>query len=450
MVVNQNESQDRPQRGDSDDARQPRAIEDYRTLPRSMARSHWRTQADLLKRRAPHKLRDYMEVQVLKWLFHYIKSRFGRKHPLPDYRTYPEDDGIYPLRAGRQEDGTPRGEEVRVSLVGDWATGTVEADSVGRSIRRFDPHFTIHLADIYYVGAPFEVRENFFDLVEWPLGSVGSFALNGNHEMYARGVGYFRHLLPELGLTVNEGAPPVPQKTSFFCLENDYWRVIGLDTAYHSVGVPFFEKIIKPSHKLPDKQIAWLRNTLSLGQDDSRGIVLLSHHQYYSAFEGAHQRAGKQLQKFLSRPVLWFWGHEHRMAVYGKSAVKSGIEAYGRCIGHGGMPVEKIDESPEKRASDLGLVLFDHRVRGSLGVEPTAPYTTSVQPIEYGYNGFANLRFLNDELQVEYRDHTDALLLDERWRVDRATGELEGLGVEGHIDAEGLVQFSSDLSAAQA
>ena len=58
------------------------------------------------------------------------------------------------------------------------------------------------------------------------LGSEGAFALNGNHEMYALGYGYFDHILPKLGVR----GSPRGQRASYFCLENDHWRIIALDT----------------------------------------------------------------------------------------------------------------------------------------------------------------------------------------------------------------------------
>jgi hypothetical protein len=56
------------------------------------------------------------------------------------------------------------------------------------------------------------------------------FCLDGNHEMYARGFAYFDRILPALGPMLH--GKPCAQKASFFCLENEYWRIIGLDTAY--------------------------------------------------------------------------------------------------------------------------------------------------------------------------------------------------------------------------
>jgi len=125
------------------------------------------------------------------------------------------------------------------------------------------PHYTIHLGDVYYVGVKDEVEENClgqpdanhsFTPCLWPWGSVGSFALNGNHEMYALGEAYFEVFLPTLGLRPAPGVKPGGQKASFFCLENKFWRVIGLDTGYNSIGVPILEYILSPSCKLRNEE----------------------------------------------------------------------------------------------------------------------------------------------------------------------------------------------------
>jgi hypothetical protein len=51
---------------------------------------------------------------------------------------------------------------------------------------------------------------------------------------------------------------------------------------------------------------------------DKRGLILLSHHGPHSAFEAWYQIPAKQLAKVIHRPVIWFWGHEHRLAIYEK------------------------------------------------------------------------------------------------------------------------------------
>ena len=59
--------------------------------------------------------------------------------------------------------------------------------------------------------------------------------------------GYFDHLLPKLGVRGSPGG----QRASYFCLENDHWRVVALDTAYNSVRAPLIERFIEPDCALP-------------------------------------------------------------------------------------------------------------------------------------------------------------------------------------------------------
>jgi len=92
-------------------------------------------------------------------------------------------------------------------LAGDWGTGTDIAQQVADFMVSTNPELTIHLGDIYYVGTESEVRQNCFGEdtpaykgVLWKMGTKGSFALNGNHEMYSGGNGYFEDFLPKLGI----------------------------------------------------------------------------------------------------------------------------------------------------------------------------------------------------------------------------------------------------------
>ena len=84
-------------------------------------------------------------------------------------------------------------------------------------------------------------------------------------------------MLPTLGLI--EGGVSQAQKASFFCLENEFWRIIALDTGYNSVGLPLLEYIFRPDCALPAELVSWLGESFKR-DDDRRGIVLLSHHQY--------------------------------------------------------------------------------------------------------------------------------------------------------------------------
>ena len=317
-------------------------LHSFKNLPRTPVGSYLRKAVDPKSPTAPvppgspppvlerfPELRLYNPRAWSDWIRSYVKNRLGRRHKFNFYLPGKADRGIYPLKSA---DG---GERVRMALTGDWGSGTDEARRVGRQMAERHPDFTIHLGDVYYVGSLAEVNEHFLGVdnphndytpCTWPAGRVGSFALNGNHEMYALGDAYFELLLPQMGMH----SPRRRQQASFFCLENDDWRVIALDTGYNSIGRPIIENILRPTGRLEDALVEWLRDDVKLGaRGDHRGIVLLSHHQYLlglrrvvlqarAAARRVHQAAGRLVlgarapHDCLRRPFVWRRHHGAR------------------------------------------------------------------------------------------------------------------------------------------
>src|SRR2546428_13703901 len=119
--------------------------------------------------------------------------------------------------------------------------------------------------------------------------------------------------------------------------------MVGLDTGYNSKGFPVLSQVpllrqlpgIKPTCPLEDRLLEWFRVVVAPLLAD-RGVVLLAHHQYYSAFDDGYENPARQLRAYVSKPVLWFWGHEHRLAIYGRHGAAGGDRAYRRCLGNGG------------------------------------------------------------------------------------------------------------------
>ena len=290
-------------------------------------------------------LAAFSPTHLWKWISEYLVHRIGPRHRFQDYAPSDPDQGIYQMQ------GDADGIKSLLPAIGERVPTRPRLSPRGSQPSR--PHYSIHLGDVYYVGDETEVDENFlgissplnqYDPCLWPNGSQGSFALNGNHEMYALGYAYFDRMLPRLGPIASGAARG--QKASFFCLENDCWRIIALDTGYNSIGLPLLEYIVQPDCALRPELLDWLRTVVQPRPDDRRGIVLLSHHQYYSRYDQWYPKPATQLAEFFSRPVLWFWGHEHCMAIYDEFGVDSGIRAFGRCIGHGGMPVDLPPKNP--------------------------------------------------------------------------------------------------------
>ncbi|MEO8446441.1 MAG: metallophosphoesterase [bacterium] len=407
---------------------------DYIDLNRSEAQNHFRAQTHKVEKvkRAQvsvNKVTDFFESRIFSWMYHYFKSRFGPKHKFQNYLNTPDDNGIY--RMNKINDDT--NSEISIALAGDWATDTVQSDAIGELIYVHDPDYTFHLGDTYFVGMHDEMNVNFiFDNSSWYRGSSGTFALLGNHEMYSRGISYFRDLLPTMGIFSKKENKYKGQKASYMCLENDHWRIIGLDTGYNSVGIPLIEYIFPPKCGLQSDIMDWLEKTLDL-KNDKRGIVFMSHHQYSSAFEKEFVKAGEQIASIIGkeRAVLWYWGHEHRLAVYGKSVSSNGVSAYGRCIGHGGMPVELNCEVKKEKAKLNSLVLYDDRKN------------TELKDVEIGYNGFVILKINNDILRAEYFDIHDELLFSEEWKADISTGNITGLKFE--LASKEMSVYNNDI-----
>ncbi len=313
----------------------------------------------------------------------------------------------------------------KLAIAGDWGTGTDEAATIAAHMKKTDPHYTLHLGDVYYVGSQSYIDENCnnirqpngFDPVEWPHGEMGSFALNGNHEAYAGDGAYFQWIRSDLN-----------QPSSCFLLHNDHWCVLGLDTGYNSRGIPWLgwvaEKYgwtwLMPSCKIPDPALAWLQAVAQPYLGSGRGLILLTHHQYFSSFDNEYPNAARQLAKipgFAGRTLLWMWGHEHRLAGYDAYG-EQGIRAFGRCLGHGGMPCDRgIAPLPKRRTRPLRF--YDDR-----SYDPQNEVIVST-PTLFGVNGYALLTFQGASLTVSYRDITGAEIASESWSASQGGVALQ-------------------------
>ena len=362
-------------------------------------------------------LAAFASTKIFRWIPEYVFHRIGRRHKWLTYSPSDSSNGVYKLKEGV--------EETRVALAGDWASGTDEAASVANHIAAFEPHYTIHLGDVYYVGGRNETGENFLGIdnphnhykpCRWPTGSLGSFALNGNHEMYALGTAYFDEMLPSLGLI--KGGQPEGQHASYFCLENEHWRIIALDTGYRSIGIPVLEYFWPPDCGMPAGLLQWLRK---IAPRDQRGTIVLSHHSYFSRYDISYPRQAVQLKEFFAEhPVLWFWGHEHRLMIYKEYRFGGGISALGRCIGHGGMPIEL---PTEVRDSKCPVEFEDSRL-----------YPND-ENLTLGYNGFATLVLRGNQLEVRYIDVFGDTVFSEQWsaRDGVLTRTAGGVGVAAPV-----------------
>jgi hypothetical protein len=333
----------------------------------------------------------------------------GRKEPLlqsilTEWNSLKLEKAPYPA-------GTPKTIPLplnaTIALLADWGGDNLAARHIASVAKKQNPNIAIHLGDIYYGGIASEC-ETFLQL--WPFQTnihypeIGippgsSLALNGNHEMYSGGEAYFNLVLKAFG-----------QPQPFFCLENDHWRLIGLDTAYN-------DGRLKPSDPNDPMNAQWNWLVEILSRNDGKRNILLTHHQPVSAHApefADSQPLRDDLATLLATDGVgpdavfgWFFGHEHRCAIYKDSA----MEFNARLVGNGCIPHQVQTEDN----ADPGCTAFEKVNRRQ--TDPDSGAATSM---------FALLSFADSAAQVliEYIDEDFEVWGSEVW--DAAKGRLDG------------------------
>ena len=346
-------------------------------------------------------LQDFDESKVFAWISNWLETVGSTRFA---FEPYPQqgEQGRYDLSelGLLAADGS-----IQIAMAGDWGTGTDVAQQVANSMVSNDPALTIHLGDIYYVGLDSEVQENCLGVngqyqgVFWRPGTKGSFALNGNHEMYSGGNPYVKDFLPTLGIPTSQDKQ---QLRSYFCLEAPQWRIVAIDTGYNS-------DTIGGDCSLEPPLLDWLQNVVNPIQNP-KPTVILSHHQWFSGFgDGDYPKHAQQIAPFFkNQQVIWLWGHEHRLAIfYPYQSTANHLTCYARCIGHGGMPLE-LASAAYPSPDDPQLV--EYWDNPSLHPErfPTLSDGTQV-----GTNGFAVMTIQSATLTIEYLDADGTSILKE-------------------------------------
>ncbi len=264
---------------------------------------------------------------------------------------------------------------LRLFLFGDWGTGLPLADLVTKAVRaQIDAgdgsrqQHVVHLGDVYYVGEADEYQDRMLKL--WPVkaaekSKIGSWSLNGNHDMYSGGHGYFDTLLAEprfLAWHRDESGKP----SSFFLIEDANWQIFGLDTSWNLpslgsavFGAPTLEDYGGMNGILTPEQVAWMKTV----RNTAKGCVLLTHHQASSSRTNEKQHSDEAIAALKKAGLYakidaWIWGHEHRGVVFKPKGSRvdprlKDAPALCACIGHSGVPVPARNFSAKTRKRDV-------------------------------------------------------------------------------------------------
>src|SRR4051794_2676085 len=250
----------------------------------------------------------------------------------------------------------------RIVLISDWGSGRTDARHVAGQAKQYlhggVPTHLVHLGDTYYSGTEAEAQRNVLD--EWPVdpadaGTIRSWALNGNHDMYSGGHGLFDVTLadPRFALQRVEGGAT----TSWFVLSGEDWNVVALDTSWRHPELDIRGDQLFVEGDLGHLHGSQAAELLRCARETGKRLLVLSHHQLYSAYDDHRIALGpdrpdttplqEELKAVLDEREIdaWFWGHEHDCLAYEPGFGRVGAA---RAVGHGAVPepVRHTDATP--------------------------------------------------------------------------------------------------------
>jgi hypothetical protein len=283
----------------------------------------------------------------------------------------------------------PIDDKARLAIFGDWGTGLYGAPVIASSIAKLDRcDVVLHLGDTYYSGSDDEITNRLVN--NWPKRTEAvNRTLNGNHEMYSGGLGYFTAL-----------ASFFKQPASCFAMQNAAWVLVCLDTSY-------------VDYDLDAGQLVWLNSILAAA--GTRKLILFSHHQPFSQLDNQGPKLQSALADLLEKQRIhaWYWGHEHRLVLY-EPHPTWGLK--GRCVGHGGFPAFR-DNLPVPQSKVYQWV--------KLPAKPYAPaaqvldgpnFWVTENPMAYSPHGYLTLDFDGADVWETYHA-PDGIAVSGRMKV---------------------------------
>ena len=231
-------------------------------------------------------------------------------------------------------------DSARLVVVGDWGTGlpraravaSYMAEEVADALAHGREAHVIHLGDVYYSGLPSEVQRHVLDC--WPVtadqarAGVTSWSLNGNHDMYSGGFGYFQTLLGDPRFAAQRSADGAA--TSFFRLTSPSWDFAALDTSWDE------DVLSKGDRGAPGPAGGFRRGHCpGLGPEAGPAEPPPAHVRLRPGRPGPGAARQARPGAAQRRVTAWWWGHEHRCMGFESG---QGVP-FPRCLGHGGVPV---------------------------------------------------------------------------------------------------------------
>ena len=230
------------------------------------------------------------------------------------------------------------GTKSRIAIIGDWGTG----DDISKNVLSRLPNLNRKFSFTWAMSTMPEPRAR-QRAIFWISASL-CFPISrsipcAEITTCIQAVRGYYWLLDQIG-----------QKASYFCLKNDNWMFLAMDTGFHDNN-PFNVATNMTQLVSQDgwSEAAWhLEQIKDVG---NRKLVLLSHHQLFSPFGSVGYIDDKPyaynpnlysvFKDTIPKVEWWFWGHEHTLGIYPEyMALKRG-----RCVGASAVPVFQDQQS---------------------------------------------------------------------------------------------------------
>ncbi len=263
-----------------------------------------------------YNLFDFGWLEIIK---NYILVHIGLE-TLDEFKTSPSTQNF------------SNGHEITINLVGDFGTGVWQDGTQPKcpaqliqdqmTLHKSDIH--IHLGDIYYSGTTEECKNNF--LATWCNGKLGSYNLNGNHDLYSGDQGYF-------DIVLKDQAFKIQNETSYFSFIIDEWLFLGLDTSYYSTS-----HFCTEGRLIDENQINFIRTQI---ENHKGRIAIITHHGPISSDGSEQLDLWNDIRSLMkSDPDVWYYGHIHHAIVFNTTAIGN-VNTKFRCMGNGALPYGK-------------------------------------------------------------------------------------------------------------
>ena len=205
-----------------------------------------------------------------------------------------------------------------ISLIGNWATGTMSSIETIKAIKQFKPDYLIHLGNVYQSGSVHEHLHHLIRPIKQYLPKTKTFIVPGDHSYYS-GTDGIEYSLKMFG-----------QNLSYFSLFNKHIQFQGIDNVF--------------ANQVNKEELDWHIQRTSQAKVKGRRIVYLTHSSPVSLWNQLGYVNGmsacinptlfSQFENTIDDVDAWFFSQEKSFNLMGPYIYNDHVIVRPRLIGN--------------------------------------------------------------------------------------------------------------------